>query len=172
MSAWSATVLGDATTRGAPIAHIHMRSVITVMATILAMVVATILAMVLATDITADRVSELVSARSASAFGNPQSSSNTFGPAVLKTGGFVTSGRLQIFCVPAMTALGQKQTCAAQKVMSALPPRADICGALGHVRFVPKADPCTAANSISIRSPRRRAAGESTARRGRAPWRS
>jgi hypothetical protein len=30
--------------------------------------------MVLATDITADRVSELVSARSASAFGNPQSS--------------------------------------------------------------------------------------------------
>ena len=81
MSAWSATVLGDATTRGAPIAHIHMRSVITVMATILAMVVATILAMVLATDITADRVSELVSARSASAFGNPQTSSNNFGPA-------------------------------------------------------------------------------------------
>ena len=41
-----------------------------------------------ATDITADRVSELVSARSASAFGNPQSSCNNFGPAGLKTGGF------------------------------------------------------------------------------------
>ena len=66
--------------------HIHMRSVITVMAIILAMVVATILAMVLATDITPDRVSELVSARSASASacGNPQSSSNNFGPAAAK----------------------------------------------------------------------------------------
>ena len=54
--------------------------------------------MVLATDITADRAGpELESARSASAFGNPQSSSNTFGPAVLKTGGFVTSGGL--YCV-------------------------------------------------------------------------
>ena len=28
-----------------------------------------------------------------------------------------------------MSALGQKQTCAAQKVMSALPPKADMCGA-------------------------------------------
>jgi hypothetical protein len=33
----------------------------------------------------------------------------------------------------AMSALGQKQTCAAQKVMSALPPKADMCGALAHV---------------------------------------
>ena len=39
-----------------------------------------------------------------------------------------------------MPALGQKQTCAAQKVMSALPPKADMCGAAGHVRLVPKAD--------------------------------
>jgi len=39
-----------------------------------------------------------------------------------------------------MSALGQKQTCAAQKVMSALPPKADMCGALGDVRRVPKAD--------------------------------
>jgi hypothetical protein len=38
-----------------------------------------------------------------------------------------------------MSALGQKQTCAAHKPMSALPPIADICSALGHVRFVPKA---------------------------------
>ena len=66
------------------------------MATILVMVVA-ISAMVLATDITADRVSELVSARSASAFGNPQSSCNNFEPAGLKTGGFVTFGGL--YCV-------------------------------------------------------------------------
>ena len=39
-----------------------------------------------------------------------------------------------------MSALGQKQTCAAQKVMSALPPKADMCGALAYVCFVPKAD--------------------------------
>ena len=76
MSAWSATVLADATTRVAPIAHIPMRSLTTVAATILAMVLATILAMVLATDITADRVSELVSALSASVCGNRQSSCN------------------------------------------------------------------------------------------------
>jgi len=30
--------------------------------------------------------------------------------------------------------LGQKQTCAAQKVMSALPSKADMCSALAHVR--------------------------------------
>jgi len=36
-----------------------------------------------------------------------------------------------------MSALGQKQTCAAQKVMSALPPKADMCGATRDVRFVP-----------------------------------
>ena len=39
-----------------------------------------------------------------------------------------------------MSALGQKQTCAVQKGMSALPPKADICGAIANVRFVPKAD--------------------------------
>ena len=39
-----------------------------------------------------------------------------------------------------MSALGQKQTCAAQKVMSALPPKADMCSANGDVRFVPIAD--------------------------------
>ena len=36
-----------------------------------------------------------------------------------------------------MSALGQKQTCAAQKVMSALTPKADMCGALAYVCFVP-----------------------------------
>ena len=39
-----------------------------------------------------------------------------------------------------MSALGQKQTCAAHKVMSALPPIADMCGAKTNVRFVPCVD--------------------------------
>jgi hypothetical protein len=39
-----------------------------------------------------------------------------------------------------MSALGQKQTCAVQNGMSALPPKADICSAQAHVRFVPIAD--------------------------------
>ena len=33
-----------------------------------------------------------------------------------------------------MSALGQKLTCAVQKAMSALPPKADMCSALTHVR--------------------------------------
>ena len=43
-----------------------------------------------------------------------------------------------------MSALGQKQTCAAHQVMSALPPKADMCSAIRDVRFVPKADSCAA----------------------------
>ena len=39
-----------------------------------------------------------------------------------------------------MSALGQKQTCAVQLGMSALPPIADMCGAVAHVCFVPIAD--------------------------------
>ena len=39
-----------------------------------------------------------------------------------------------------MSALGQKRTCAAQKVMSALPPKADMCSAIRDIRFVPIAD--------------------------------
>ena len=39
-----------------------------------------------------------------------------------------------------ISALGQKQTFAAQNGMSALPPIADMCRALGYVRFVPIAD--------------------------------
>jgi hypothetical protein len=39
-----------------------------------------------------------------------------------------------------MSALGHKRTFAPQTVMSALPPKADICSALAHVRFGPKAD--------------------------------
>ena len=40
----------------------------------------------------------------------------------------------------AMSALGQKQTCAVQNGMSALPPKADMCGANSDVRFRPIAD--------------------------------
>jgi len=61
-----------------------------------------------------------------------------------------------------MSGLGQKQTCAVQEpmsalapnsdresglrqtVMSALPPKADMCGANRNVRFGPKADMCNA----------------------------
>src|SRR4030095_11877009 len=39
-----------------------------------------------------------------------------------------------------MSALGPKQTFALQIAMSALPPKADMCGALAHVRFGPIAD--------------------------------
>jgi hypothetical protein len=39
-----------------------------------------------------------------------------------------------------MSALGQKQTCAVQNVMSALPPEADMSSATRDVRFVPIAD--------------------------------
>ena len=44
---------------------------------------------------------------------------------------------VQIF---GMSASGKKQTFALQQVMSALPPKADICSALAHVRFGPIAD--------------------------------
>ena len=47
-----------------------------------------------------------------------------------------------------MSALGQKQTCAAQNGMSALPPKADMCGATRDVRFVPIADIHSRANSL------------------------
>ena len=36
-----------------------------------------------------------------------------------------------------MSALGQKRTCAVQNGMSALPPKADMCGATRDVRFEP-----------------------------------
>jgi hypothetical protein len=39
-----------------------------------------------------------------------------------------------------MSALGHKQTIALQNVMSALPPKADMCSATAHVCFGPKAD--------------------------------
>ena len=39
-----------------------------------------------------------------------------------------------------MSALGQKRTFAAHKPMSALPPKADMCGAKRDVHLVPIAD--------------------------------
>src|SRR5262252_7857320 len=52
-----------------------------------------------------------------------------------------------------MSALGQKQTFAAQNGMSALHPKADMCGATRDVRFGPEADICAAAKlSYSITS--------------------
>jgi len=39
-----------------------------------------------------------------------------------------------------MSALGQKQTFAVQEGMPALPLKADMCSALGYVRFGPRAD--------------------------------
>ena len=39
-----------------------------------------------------------------------------------------------------MSALGQNQTYAVHQAMSALPLKADMCGATGDVRFGPKAD--------------------------------
>ena len=47
-----------------------------------------------------------------------------------------------------MSALGHKRTFAVHKLMSALTPKAGMCGATAHVRFVPEADKCTAANSV------------------------
>src|SRR4029079_213353 len=126
MSDWSATVLGDATTRGAPIVHIHMRSVITVsraMATILAMVVAT---MVLATDITADRASEVVSARSASAFGNPSHLAATS----LRTRRAKNRRVRYVWTAADFLRFGDVRFWSL----------ADICSAKGHVRFAPNSD--------------------------------
>src|SRR5262245_13842712 len=49
-----------------------------------------------------------------------------------------------------MSALGQKQTFAVQKGMSALPPKADMCGAVADVRFGPKADMCPHTPSLKL----------------------
>ena len=46
----------------------------------------------------------------------------------------------------ALSALGQKQTFAVQYVMSALHPKADMCGAKRNVRLVPKANSCRCSN--------------------------
>ena len=49
-----------------------------------------------------------------------------------------------------MSALGQNATCASQKVMSALPPKADMCGATRDVCYGPKADIVALFNHLII----------------------
>jgi hypothetical protein len=61
-----------------------------------------------------------------------------------------------------MSVVGQKQTSAHVRVMSALPPKADIGRTSGHVRFVPIAD------ITGLLGQRERAAME--ARLDRVPW--
>jgi hypothetical protein len=51
-----------------------------------------------------------------------------------------------------MSALGQKQTSPHVRVMSALPPKADIEQRGHDVRYVPKADSCTAAINAALRT--------------------
>ena len=56
-----------------------------------------------------------------------------------------------------MPAMGHKRTFAVQNGMSALTPKADMCGATRHVCFVPKADigsPYSITSSVT--EPRRR----------------
>jgi hypothetical protein len=48
-----------------------------------------------------------------------------------------------------MSALGQKQTFAVQKGMSALPPKADIGCEAQNVRYGPRADSCSATNLVN-----------------------
>jgi hypothetical protein len=60
-----------------------------------------------------------------------------------------------------MSALGQKQTYAVQKGMSALPPKADMCGATAHVRFGPKADVASLIDDLVGAGEKRRWEGES-----------
>jgi len=50
--------------------------------------------------------------------------------------------------MPPVSALGQKQTFAPQKAMSALPPKADMCGATRDVRFGSLADICSAKGHV------------------------
>jgi hypothetical protein len=65
--------------------------------------------------------------------------------------------------------LGHKQTFAVQTVMSALPPKADMCGATRHVRFVPIADickmdrGCVPTSGAALQLPRRRSLGSGRA---------
>src|SRR6516225_8704473 len=69
---------------------------------------------------------------------------------------------------PLMSALGQKRTLQCILVMSALPPKADMDQYGRDVRFVPKADICSAAIRTVTRSPCRRRSAGAAARPGQA----
>jgi hypothetical protein len=60
----------------------------------------------------------------------------------------VQGGKISDGLTEAMSALGHRRTFAPQEAMSALPPKADICSALPHVRFGPKADICSAPTHV------------------------
>src|SRR5215475_11037252 len=66
-----------------------------------------------------------------------------------------------------MSALGHKQTCALQTGMSALPPKADMCSALAHVCFGPKADIVTLFDHLVGTGEQRRRHCEAECLRGR-----
>src|SRR5689334_8664096 len=55
-------------------------------------------------------------------------------------GGSCSWRRRNQHCGGPMSALGHKRTFATQNSMSALPPRADMCGATKDVRYGPEAD--------------------------------
>jgi hypothetical protein len=58
-----------------------------------------------------------------------------------------SQGSQQFVCL--ISALGHKRTFGKVRLMSALPPKADISSALCDVRFVPKEDSCSAARVAS-----------------------
>ena len=60
------------------------------------------------------------------------------------------------YCEARMSALGHKRTSQCDRLMPALPPKADVEGRASDVRFVPKADSRTAAKRVAIGSPRLR----------------
>jgi hypothetical protein len=81
-------------------------------------------------------------------------------------------GGRQVSRKAGMSALGHKRTLEAIELMSALPPKADIETQASDVRFVPKADICSAAIQTATRSPRRQRLAALAARQGPALWRS
>ena len=64
----------------------------------------------------------------------------------------VAAGELNSLSRANLSALGQKQTFAVHQPMSALPPKADMCGATRHVRFGPIADIATYSITSSARA--------------------
>ena len=71
-----------------------------------------------------------------------------------------------------MSALGQKPTCAPQNVMSASPPKADMCAATRDVRFGPKADIGEQAPKLVFRGPCCKPFNASAMALSRLGWRS
>src|SRR5262245_25827101 len=79
-------------------------------------------------------------------------------------GGAGSRGAFEDQVVLVHRALGQKRSSRNEQMMSALHPKADKRETSPNVRFVPKADSCSAAKRIVIRSPRRQVRGACPAR--------